>query len=236
MQENLTDITVVLDKSGSMNPLTSDVIGGFNQFLKEQQELPGQALMTLILFDTTYKVVFAGIPVRDVKPLDEKTYRPGGATALLDAMARAITEAGARFEKMKEEERPGRIVVLTMTDGHENSSSEHTKAQLVEMKDHQENVYNWHFVFIGANVDAFAEAHALNIRSGNAMNFGHTKGGVKAAFACMSSGMNRLRSASVIPCSATHEYYTADEQKRGELTVPEARQATAAKKEDDQNK
>jgi hypothetical protein len=120
---------------------------------------------------------------------------------------------------MEEQDRPARVVMLTMTDGEENSSKEHTRDQLVEMKDRQENVYNWHFVFIGADIDAFGAAHGMNIKTANAMKIGANAGGVKAAFACMSAGMSRLRSDTSVPCSTKYKYFVSKEQQKGQDTV-----------------
>ena len=52
VREGLTEIVCIIDKSGSMEAVKEDAIGGFNSFLREQQELPGEALFTLVLFDT----------------------------------------------------------------------------------------------------------------------------------------------------------------------------------------
>jgi len=219
MREDLTDITVVLDKSGSMGAVVDDVIGGFNTFLQEQLKAPGEALMSLVFFDTAYSFAFTGKPLEKVDGLTRESYRPGGMTALLDATAKAILDTGARLEKMDEKERPGKVVLVIMTDGHENSSKEHNRQQVHDMIEHQKEKYNWHVIFLGANVDAFAEGGKIGVQAANAMNFGPTGQGVNAAFKGVSDGMRRLRGTRGIPCSADYNYFTQQEQQEGENTT-----------------
>ena len=96
---------------------------------------------------------------------------PRGSTALLDAVGRAINETGERLAKMNEEDRPGLVVFVVMTDGEENSSQEFSKDQIKQMITHQQDTYGWHFTFLGANQDAFAEAGALGIHAAGVANF-----------------------------------------------------------------
>ena len=98
VREGLTEIVCIIDKSGSIEVVKEDAIGGFNSFLKEQQELPGEALFTLVLFDTEYRRVTDGRPVK-VKPLNGKTYSPGGMTALLDAVGITLDRVTRRIEE-----------------------------------------------------------------------------------------------------------------------------------------
>ena len=90
---------------------------------------------------------------------------PRGSTALLDAVGRAINETGDRLAKTPEQDRPGLVVFVIVTDGQENSSKEFSKARIKEMIDEQQKKYNWQFTFLGANQDAFAEAGGIGIRS-----------------------------------------------------------------------
>ena len=163
MKKDLTCIAVVLDRSGSMAPRRNDVVGGFNSFLREQKAQPGDAIVTLVQFDHEYEIVHDGIPLKEVPELTARTYAPRGNTALLDAVGRAINTVGAKLAATKEKDRPGRVICLIVTDGEENASHEFTKEQIKQMILHQREVYNWDFVFLGANVDAFAEASALGV-------------------------------------------------------------------------
>src|SRR6185437_887189 len=116
---NFTDITIVLDRSGSMEVIADDTVGGFNQFLKEQKKVPGKALLTLVQFDHEYQFVHQAVPIGSVPLLTRKTYVPRGSTALLDAIGRAINETGQRLAALPEPERPGNVIVMILTDGLE---------------------------------------------------------------------------------------------------------------------
>ena len=132
-----TEIVVVLDKSSSMGVIREQAIEGFNKFVKEQQEVPGKATLTLILFDTTY-TVGKRQELSRVVPLAYDSYQPQGCTALLDAMGKAITETGARLAALPEKDRPDKVIVMTITDGEENASKEHKRADIDRMVKHQE--------------------------------------------------------------------------------------------------
>jgi uncharacterized protein YegL len=183
-----------MDKSGSMGSCASDAIGGFNQFLEEQQAEPGEANLTLVLFDTTYNIPISGKPIKDVEKLTSKTYRPGGNTALNDAVARAIIETGKRLEDMPEADRPNKVLCIIITDGHENSSKEHSRAQVQEMVKHQEEKYDWAFIYLGANVDAFAEARHLGIPQNMAVAYAAGSIGTRSAYKGSSEAAKRYRS------------------------------------------
>ena len=126
MKSDLTDITLVVDRSGSMQEIRSDAEGGVNAFVEKQAEEPGEALLTLVQFDTEYDFVHKGVPIDKVPKYE---LHPRGATALLDAVGRAINETGERLAKMAEPDRPGLVIVVIMTDGLENSSREFTKSK-----------------------------------------------------------------------------------------------------------
>ncbi len=182
-KQGLTEEVVVLDRSGSMGAMRDEAMNGFNDFLKKQQALPGEANLTLILFDHEYLVEVDGKPIKDVQPLTDKTYVPRGTTALLDAVGRAITTVGERLGKLDEAQRPERVIVMILTDGFENASHEYTKAKIQEMIKHQTDVYNWAFTFLAANCDAFAGGKEMGIAQSSIANYAHTSAGYKQAFA-----------------------------------------------------
>lgn len=169
MKKDLCELVVILDESGSMGLITNDTIGGFNTFLETHQNLPGDANLTLVKFDTKYEIVHNGVDVRSVKPLDKTTYSPGGGTALLDAVGRAIDELGKRYDVLSEDEKPGKVIFLIITDGEENSSREYKLKQIKEKTTHRQDVDKWEFVFMGANQDAWAEAGKMGYA--NAVNY-----------------------------------------------------------------
>ena len=188
MNPDLTDITLVVDRSGSMEEVRTDAEGGVNSFIVEQAKESGEALLTLMQFDTEYDLVHKGVPVSQVP-----AYRlvPRGMTALLDAIGRAISETGERLSNMNEQDRPGLVIFVVMTDGLENSSKEFSKDRITEMIKHQQEEYGWQFTFLGANQDAFAEADAMGIHAAGVADFAMHK--MAAAYAATGAKVSRMR-------------------------------------------
>ena len=193
MQTDLTEIAYVLDRSGSMESLASDAIGGFNAFLSSQQELEGRANFTLILFDHEYLSVHNSVDIRQVPPLDAKTYVPRGNTALLDAIGRTIDEVGRRLEQTSEKERPGKVIIAIFTDGLENSSRVYTNEMLAGKIQHQQERYDWEFLFLAANQDAIASAKKLSIPAANAMNVAATPAGIRQSQQMLNESITQRR-------------------------------------------
>jgi hypothetical protein len=143
-----------------------------NSFIAKQAEQPGDALLTLVQFDTEYEFLHKGVPISRVPKYE---LVPRGMTALLDAVGRAINETGERLSKTPEEQRPGLVIFVVMTDGQENSSKEFSKDRIKEMVEHQQNVYKWQFTFLGANQDAFAEAGGMGFDAAGVACFSASK-------------------------------------------------------------
>lgn len=193
MNSQLTDIVFILDRSGSMHGLRSDAIGGFNAFVEEQQAVPGEGRMTLVLFDHEYTVVYDGRPLADVPQLTTETYVPRGSTALYDAVGRTIATVGERLSNTPEADRPGTVIVAIMTDGLENASREYSHVRIAEMIKHQTETYSWNFLFLGANMDAPAVAASLNIPQANSSTYVATGAGTRAAYRAVSSTVTSMR-------------------------------------------
>ena len=189
MRANITDITLVVDRSGSMQQRREDAEGGVNAFIQQQAEEQGAAVLTLVQFDTEYEILHRGVPIDDVP---EYRLEPRGMTALLDAVGRAINETGIRLNGLKEADRPGLVVFVITTDGLENSSTEFTRTQIKEMIEHQQSKYGWHFTFLGVNQDAFAEAGAMGMKASAVANY--SMGKVGAAYEMTSQKISRMRS------------------------------------------
>ncbi len=193
MKQGLAEIVCIIDRSGSMESIKNDAVGGFNAFLEEQKKVPGEATLTYVQFDTEYEVVHENTPLQDVKPIDDTVYIPRGSTALLDAIGRTIDSTGKRLANMPEENRPEKVIVAILTDGEENSSRQYELSQIKEKIGHQKEKYSWEFIFLAANQDAFAEAQKIGIDSKDAFNFSATGKGVRKAYANMSDSIAFLR-------------------------------------------
>lgn len=206
-KKDLTEIIVVMDKSGSMDSIRNDAMGAFNTFLDEQKKVPGSAVFTLTLFDTTYTMVHKRKAIKEVPQLTYDTYVPGGMTALLDAVGRTIDEVGKRLADTADDERPERVVMAIITDGQENSSREYKRQQIMERIQHQTDTYKWVFVFLAAGKEAFAEAQSIGIQLQNIANYAADSGDAyKGAVRCFSSNVSAYRggaSGQSIDWSAT---------------------------------
>ena len=190
MRTNLTDITMVIDRSGSMESIRTDAEGGINTFIDSQKTEPGEALLTLVQFDTEYEFVHKGAAIGSVPKFK---LVPRGSTALLDAVGRAINETGARLAAMEESQRPGLVVFVIVTDGAENSSKEFTREKIREMIEHQQSVYKWQFTFLAANQDAFAEGASMGIAQAGTAGYAMDK--MQNAWGATAKKMSRMRKA-----------------------------------------
>tara|TARA_R110000824_G_scaffold300225_1_gene488255 strand:- start:9566 stop:10192 length:627 start_codon:yes stop_codon:yes gene_type:complete len=189
MNKNLTDLTVIIDRSGSMYSCKDEAEGGVNQLIDDQKKEEGKCNFTLAQFDTEYELVNDGTPINEVESF---TLVPRGGTALLDAIGKTVASVGERLAKMDEKDRPGLVSVVIVTDGHENSSNEFTKSQIKEIIDEQTNKYSWKFSFLGANQDAFAEATSMGIHTSASYSTSKSH----EAFSGISGQTSRMRSAT----------------------------------------
>lgn len=188
-----TLIAVLLDRSGSMETVKADTEGGFNAFIDAQRAEPGEARVTLAQFDTHYEVVYSNRPIADVGRLE---LQPRGGTALYDALGRLVTDVGAELAALPEAERPGTVIVVVLTDGHENSSREWTHAAITAVIKRQEAEYSWDFLFLGANMDAVAIGTSLGFAADKSLTWSTAGGGVANAMASTTDYVSRKRAAA----------------------------------------
>ena len=207
MKKDYTHIIFLIDRSGSMSLIKTDMEGGIAQFLKEQKELPGKCTLTAAQFDVHYDLMYSLVNLESV---DTIKINPRGGTALIDSMVRLISDAGKELSALPEEERPAKVLFVTITDGEENASREFTNAQLAEKIAHQEKVYNWQFTYIGANQDAFSVANKVGVRSEKTMNYQATTRGVGKMFSKLSAASSRYRNDD---SQAALFSFTVEEQK-----------------------
>lgn len=196
-KENFTSINIVVDASGSMAHLTHDTIGGLNSFIDDQKKEPGEAVVTLCTFNTDYRLPHDFVKLGSVPAVDGVLYRPSGGTALLDALGTTIDSVGAKLAAMPEEERPSKVIFLVITDGMENASRRYSAAQIKEKVEHQKNSYSWEFVFMGANIDAFAEGGNIGVASANSVGYTASAAGTRGLYANVSDNMKSYRASNV---------------------------------------
>ena len=193
MQENSTRIAAVLDRSGSMEGVREATVAGFNAFVRSQRGLPGACTIRLVQFDDQYEVVF-DLPIEDAPELTQKTFVPRGSTALLDAQGRTMDELGRELAAMPAEQRPAKVIVVTLTDGHENASTDYTAQRVAGMVKHQREVYGWEFVYLGANQDALKVAQTMNISVDASLTYAASPVGVASAMGATGALFRRVRS------------------------------------------
>jgi len=214
MREDYTDITFILDRSGSMECVRQETIKGFNKFLSDQRERVGKTCVSLVQFDDQYEVVYSGAPIDKAHALTWETYLPRGATALLDAMGKTISRTGERFRAMSPAQRPAKVIFVIMTDGMENHSVQYSKQRVAQMVSHQRDKYNWEFLFLGANMDAIAVAQSYGIAGTHSMAYHHSPIGATYAFNAASAAV--ARAASAAPGDMTAAAFTVAERKAQE--------------------
>ncbi|WOQ18737.1 vWA domain-containing protein [Raineyella sp. W15-4] len=205
---HLTHLYFLLDRSGSMQSIREDTIGGFNAFIADQRRHPGDCRVTLAQFDNQYEVVYRDKPIGDVPGLD---LQPRGTTALLDAIGRLVTDAGAQLASLPEPERPGTVIVGIMTDGYENASREWTHPAIRALIQQQTTTYSWEFLYLGADQDAIEVGTSLGVAANRSMTYARDAAG--SAMRMTSYLVGRVRTARVAGAPAADIGYTEQERR-----------------------
>lgn len=197
MKQGLTEMIFILDKSGSMDHLTEDTIGGFNSMIKQQKQEEGEAYVTTVLFSSYHTTLHNHVNINDIQPITEKDYYAMGTTALLDAVGDTIHSVGKRLSETPEEERPEKVIFVITTDGMENASQEFTKSQVKEMIEHQQEKYSWTFMFLGANIDAVSEGSSLGIKPQFSKTYTASAQGTSSVYTAVANTMSCLRNVEL---------------------------------------
>ena len=171
MKKGLTELVFILDRSGSMQGLEKDTIGGFNSMLAKQKQAEGSAFVSTILFDSFSEVLHDRLDIHEVAPITEREYFVRGCTALLDAVGGAIHHIGNIHKYARRSDVPENTLFVITTDGMENASQRYTAEQVKDMIRRQTEQYGWEFLFLGANIDAVETAGSLGIAPDRAVNY-----------------------------------------------------------------
>lgn len=197
MTNKASELVCILDKSGSMTGLEKDTIGGFNSLLKKQKAEEGVARLTTVLFDHSYTLLHARLALKDVQPLTKKEYTVGGTTALLDAVGRTIDSLLEDLAGIPKDEYPS-VMVVIITDGEENASKDYSLERIRKRIEFCKESEGWEFLFLGANVDAFAAAENIGISRGKTASYHADAAGVSCNFDALNIATSQLRSCSVV--------------------------------------
>lgn len=213
MQKNLTELVFVVDRSGSMAGLESDTIGGLNATLKRNREVEGDCNVSIVLFDTKSDVIVDRKPIQKVRDLTTRQYRVGGCTALLDAVGDAVRYIGKVQQILPETHRAEHVIFTIITDGQENASRRRTYQEVKRMIEARQEE-GWEFLFLGANIDAAAEAERMGIYTDHATQYVSDDIGTAIAYEAMACAqVSRRETGAVDDTWAAAPM--ADAQKRG---------------------
>lgn len=192
---NLTEIVILLDKSGSMDSKIKETVQSLTEFITEQksESLVGEATISIILFSHETEVLYDGVNIKDIDMITENQYKPFGWTALNDAIGSTIESVHKRLYFTPLEKRPNNVICVIITDGEENYSSKYNIQQIKKMIEKQQKDYNWVFVYLGANVDAFKNSQNYGISNYANVDY-NTARGVKSTYMTTSNVVAEFRS------------------------------------------
>lgn len=200
------ELVLVLDKSGSMQGLESDTIGGFNSMIKKQKALDVPVRVTAVLFNDKTDMLYESWSIHSVHALTEKEYEVGGTTALLDAVGSTILNVDQKGNVKK----GTKVIFVIITDGMENASREFTKTKVKQMISDKQEKYGWDFIYLGANIDAAEEAGAIGVKKANAVTYRNTESGVRANYDAVSAYVKEAAEMGAVASSKWRSHVEED--------------------------
>ena len=195
----MTELVFILDRSGSMAGLEADTIGGFNAMIEKQKQEEGGCYVSTLLFDTTVDVIHDRLPLHNLPPLTDKHHYVRGCTALLDAVATATHHIANIHKSARKQDVPEKTLFVITTDGMENASREYTYERVRHMIERQEKKYGWEFLFLGANIDAAAEARRFGIDADHAVDYHSDSDGTALNYEVLSETVREFRACGAVP-------------------------------------
>lgn len=196
MKNNLTELVFILDRSGSMGGLEEDTIGGFNSLIEKQRKQEGNANVTTVLFDDQYALIHDRIPIASVSPMTREDYYVCGCTALLDAVGKTISTMDKTQVHLPADEKAEKVIFVITTDGLENASSAYSYDEVRRMIDRQKEL-GWEFLFLGATMDAAAQAQRLGISADRSVTYENDSQGIAAEYRSVGKALGCMRA---MPC------------------------------------
>lgn len=211
MNENLTEVVFILDRSGSMSGLEKDVIGGFNSTIKRQKGEKGECLVSTVLFNSESKVVHDRLPIKEIKNMKDGDYIPSGSTALIDALGDSIKYISKVHKIIRKEDVPKHTIFIITTDGQENSSHKYSSDEVKKMIVARQEE-GWEFIYLASNIDAVETSKIYGFKVENSHSYINDELGNKKVFQCVSDYVSNTR---INVCNVgTFESLDKDYQKR----------------------
>ena len=214
MKKGLTELVMILDRSGSMSGLEADTIGGFNSLIDKQKKEEGEAYVSVVLFDDRSEVLYDRVDIRKIEPMNDKQYYVRGCTALLDAVGGAIHHISTVHKYAREEDVPEKTIFIITTDGMENASQktifiittdgmenashQYTYEKVRRMIERRKEQYHWEFMFLGANIDAVKEAGRFGINASRAVRYENDSAGTQLNYKVLSHVVGCARKAATV--------------------------------------
>ncbi len=198
MRKNLTEIVFILDRSGSMQGLEADTIGGFNSMIEKQKKEEGEAIVSTVLFDNESSVIHDRVNIERISPMTDRDYSVRGCTALLDAVGGAIHHIGNVHKYARDEDVPEHTLFVITTDGMENASRRYDRDDVKKMIERQKEKYGWEFLFLGANIDAVETAKGFGIGADRAVNYNSDSEGTRLNYDVLSEAIGIVRRSEVL--------------------------------------
>ena len=195
MKKGLTELVMILDRSGSMSGLEADTIGGFNSMIEKQKKEDGEAFVSVVLFDDVTEVIYDRVDIRQVEPMNDTQYYVRGCTALLDAIGGAIDHIGNVHKYAREEDVPEKTLFIITTDGMENASRRYSYDRVRRMIEYRKEKDNWEFLFLGANIDAVSVAGRFGINANRAVRYEHDREGTRLNYSVLAETVSCVRAA-----------------------------------------
>ncbi len=215
MNNKLTELVFILDKSGSMHGLEGDTIGGFNSLIEKQKKEEGEVYVSTVLFDTGTEVLYDRLPIEKIPEMTEKDYRAGGCTALLDALGGAIRHIANIHRYARPEDVPAHTLFAVMTDGLENASRRFDSRTVKQMIKERQEEYGWEFLFLGANIDAVETARNFGIREDRAVKYCSDKAGTRLNYRVVGEAVCSLRAGKALEPNWSAEIEAYREEQEG---------------------
>ena len=182
MNNTISELVFILDRSGSMRGLESDTVGGFNAMIEKQKQVEGRCYITTVLVDNDSQTIHDRVDLREIRPMTLEDFSVRGCTALLDALGGTIRHIAHIHKYARPEDVPGHTTFVIMTDGMENASRRFGSDEVKRLIKHEKEVYGWEFLFLAANIAAVETAAHYGIGADRAVRYSASPRGTQVAY------------------------------------------------------